>query len=164
MVAFTKLMDTLPESSVWCEPYPTRIVWVTMLATVGPDGIVRGSVPGLAKRSGVTLEECKAALECFSSPDEYSSSPEYDGRRIEVVEGGWQLLNYFKYRAARDEAERREYMRDYMQKRRSGTNQGSSVGSPLTSVSTVNSGKPHLAKEDGEEEEEKNGRHRGRDR
>ena len=155
-MAFTKLMDTLPESSVWCEPYPTRIVWVTMLATVGPDGIVRGSVPGLAKRSGVTLEECKTALEYFLSPDEYSSSPEYEGRRIEVVEGGWRLLNYFKYRAVRDEAERREYMRSYMQKKRSGTTRTSSVGSPLTSVSTVNSGKPHLAKEVGEEEEEKN--------
>lgn len=117
-VTFTKLVSSLPESTVWCEPYPTRIVWVTMLAMADRKGRVWGSVPGLARRSGVELQECEAALTTFLSPDKHSRTPDNEGRRIAVIDGGWVLLNYAKYRAMRDEEGRKQYMRDYMANRR----------------------------------------------
>ncbi len=111
--SYTKLFSSITESTIWVEPYPTRIVWVSMLAMADRMGRIWASVPGLARRSGVTLEECEAALERFLGPDKYSRTPDNDGRRIEVIPGGWRLLNYEKYRSMRDEEARREYQREW---------------------------------------------------
>ncbi len=147
-VTFTKLVSSLPESTVWCEPYATRIVWVTMLAMADRHGRVWGSVPGLARRSGVTLEECEAALHTFLSPDKHSRTPDNEGRRVAAINGGWLLLNYAKYRAMRDGEGRKQYMREYMANRR---NELTSKQEQLT----VGHGKPPLAQAEAEAEAER---------
>lgn len=39
-----------------------------------------------------------SALVELSSPDQYSSSPDHEGRRIKHIEGvGWSILNHEKY-------------------------------------------------------------------
>lgn len=101
--SFTKLFSSITESTVWGEPATTRVAWVTMLAMSDPYGRVWASVPGLARRANITLEECQAALACFLSPDEHSRTPDHGGRRIEPIEGGWKLLNYAKYRETQDD-------------------------------------------------------------
>ncbi len=106
--SFTKLASSITDSTVWGAPYATRIAWIAMLAMADRHGCIHASVPGLARRAAITLDECKAALETFLSPDEYSRTPDYEGRRIEVIDGGWRLLNYFKYRDTRDEDAKRE--------------------------------------------------------
>jgi hypothetical protein len=112
-LTFTKLFNSITESTIWVEPYPTRIVWVSMLAMADRKGRIWASVPGLARRAGVTLEECEKALERFQAPDKYSRTPDNEGRRIEPIDGGWKLLNYDKYRTLRDEEARREYQREW---------------------------------------------------
>jgi len=112
MTGFTKLFGQIVNSSIWDENHVTRIVWVTMLALAGPDGVVRAAIPGLANASRVTLEECEAALDKFQQPDKYSRSQEHDGRRIQRVEGGFLLLNYQRYRNELDQERRREYKRN----------------------------------------------------
>ena len=83
-----------------------------MLAMADKDGVVEGSVPGLADFARVDLASCEAALIELSSPDKYSRSSENEGRRIEILDGvGWRLLNHGKYRAKMSEDERREYNR-----------------------------------------------------
>ena len=109
---YTKLFGKILDSTIWQEDNPTRIVWITMLAMSDKDGMVSGTVPGLARRAGVSLEECEVALKKFVSPDKYSNSQEFEGRRIERVDGGWRLLNHAKYRAMRHSEERREYKAD----------------------------------------------------
>lgn len=116
--AFTKLFASITESTVWCEPMPTRIVWITMLAKADRNGRVFASVPGLANLARVTVEEAEVAVARFQEPDRYSRTPDHDGRRIEPIDGGWRLLNYEKYRAIRDEEARREYQRDWDRTRR----------------------------------------------
>jgi hypothetical protein len=100
MPGYTKLFGTLIGSTVWLEDYPTKIVWITLLAMADQDGLVGVSLPGLAHLAGVTLAEAECAIEKFLAPDRFSRSPENDGRRIAVVKGGWRLLNYDKYRFA----------------------------------------------------------------
>ncbi len=117
-ITYTKLFSSITESTIWVEPYATRIVWVSMLAMADRNGRIWASVPGLARRAGVTLEECETALERFQSPDKYSRTPDNDGRRIEPIDGGWRLLNYAKYRAQVDEENRKEYKRDWDRTRR----------------------------------------------
>ena len=98
MSGYTKLFSSIVDSSVWQESKETKVVWVTMLALKNRYQVVEASLPGLAARAGVTIEECAAALEVLKRPDPYSRSKEYEGRRIEEVEGGWRLLNGEKYR------------------------------------------------------------------
>ena len=77
-----------------------------------------GSVPGIARRAGITIAECEAALASFTSPDRHSRTPDNDGRRIEPIDGGWRLLNYEKYREMRDTEERRAYQAEWVARKR----------------------------------------------
>lgn len=79
------------------EDGPTRLTWITMLAMRDRDGVVRASVPGVAHRARVTLEEAKRALVIFLDPDPQSSTETDDGRRLEKVDGGWRVINHEKY-------------------------------------------------------------------
>jgi hypothetical protein len=115
---FTKVFASITESTVWVEPYATRIVWITMLAKADQRGCVYASIPGLAKLAAVTVDECEAALARFKAPDRYSRTPDYEGRRIENIDGGWRLLNYAKYRAMRGADDRREYQADWVRANR----------------------------------------------
>lgn len=82
-----------------------------MLAMADRDGRIWASVPGLAARAGVGIEDCEKALNKFKGPDPYSRTKDHDGRRIRDVDGGWELLNHAKYRNMLSAEERREYQR-----------------------------------------------------
>lgn len=110
---YTKLFSSITESTVWGESYATRIVWVAMLAMADARGNVYGSVPGLARRANVTLEEAEQALASFRSPDPYSRTKDHDGRRIADIDGGWNLVNHGKYGAVRNAEERKEAKRKW---------------------------------------------------
>lgn len=94
---FSLLWGKILRSSIWLESKETRIVWITMLALKDKDGLVLGSLRGLAHTARVEPEECAEAIQKFLSPDPDSSTPGDDGRRIEVVPGGWHILNHEKY-------------------------------------------------------------------
>lgn len=89
-----------------------------MLAMADRRGRVWASIPGLANRARVTLEEVEAALQKLLSKDKYSRTSEFEGRRIEPIDGGWRLLNHEKYRSIRDEETVKETKRNYINKRR----------------------------------------------
>ena len=108
---FTKLFNSILDSTIWQEPPATKLVWITLLAMSDRNGDVHASIPGLAKRAGVTLEECESALQCLSSPDKYSRTKDHEGRRIRAMDGGFTLLNHGKYRALLSAEERKEYNR-----------------------------------------------------
>jgi len=118
MAGYTKLFSSIVTSSIWQEDNATRIVWITMLATADAWGVVEGAVPGLAHIARVELDECQRALFKLQQPDPYSRTQDFEGRRIEVVEGGWRILNYAYYREKGRSRDRKEYMREYMQERR----------------------------------------------
>ena len=105
--SYTKLFSSITESTVWCEPAGTRLVWITLLAKCDMFGRFAGSIPGLARLANVSLEDTSRALETLLSPDPYSRTPDNEGRRLEVIDGGWRLLNHEKYRDMRDEERRR---------------------------------------------------------
>ena len=89
-----------------------------MLALANREGIVHCTIPGLADRARITLEQCEYALQRFQQPDKYSWSKEDEGRRVRVVEGGWFLINHAKYRALMNQDEQREKTRIRMQRYR----------------------------------------------
>lgn len=112
-MAYTKLFSSIVTSTIWMEDDKTRIVWITMLAIADKNGEVQGSIPGLARISGVPVEDCRAAIAKFLAPDPDSRTKDDEGRRIEEIDGGWALLNHNKYRdmASKDEQRQAEAMR-----------------------------------------------------
>ena len=106
MSGFTKLFSSIIASTIWCESPETKVVWITMLAMADQNGVVNASAPGLAAMAQVGFESVIKALQCFEAPDEYSRSTEFEGRRIQKVDGGWLILNYQKYREIRNEEKR----------------------------------------------------------
>lgn len=117
-LTFTKLFSSITESTIWMEPHATRLVWITMLAMTDRNGLVFGSVPGLAHRARVSVEECRAALRTLLEPDPESRTPDHGGRRIEVIDGGWRLLNHAKYRAIQSDEAVRSSKREHMRRKR----------------------------------------------
>lgn len=130
---YTKLFSSITDSTIWQSPDATRLVWITMLAMADKNGYVGASIPGLANRARVSLDDCLAALDCLLAPDKWSRTEDFEGRRIESTDGGWKLLNYPKYRSIRNEDDRREQSRVSMAKLRA-----------LRSVNNVNEVGPGL--------------------
>lgn len=110
-IGYTKLFSKILDSTIWLEDNDTRIVWITMLAMCDYTGKVEGSARTLANRARVSVESCQKALDKFLAPEADSQTTEHEGRRISVVDGGWQLLNHAKYRRMMSEEHRREYKR-----------------------------------------------------
>jgi hypothetical protein len=96
-MSFTKLHQTILDSSIWQEPMHVRICWITMMAMADMDGLVAASIGGLAHRANITREQCQEALRVFLGPDP-DSRDGTTGERIAEVAGGWLLLNHANYR------------------------------------------------------------------
>ena len=107
-MAYTKLFNSIVTSTIWLEDDRTRLVWITMLALADKHGEVMASIPGLARVAGVPVDDCRIAIAKFLSPDPDSRSKDDEGRRIEPIDGGWQLINHAKYRAMASREEQQE--------------------------------------------------------
>lgn len=118
MSGYTKLFGSIVASTIWRADDKTRIVWITMLAMSDRDGVVEGSIPGLADLARVSIEDCKHALDNLQKPDEYSRTPDHEGRRIEPIDGGWLILNRAKYRDYDPDEQRRERDRERQRRHR----------------------------------------------
>ncbi len=97
-MAYTKLHRSIVNSTIWREPDHVRVVWITMLAIADQHGEIESSLPGLGDLARVPLDKLEHALARLSSPDKYSTTPDFDGRRIERTERGWSILNYRQHR------------------------------------------------------------------
>jgi hypothetical protein len=112
MNTWTPLFRSLVSSSIWtCADKETRLLWITMLALKDQDGFVKSTVPGLAKDAGLDIGEVEKGLKVLSSPDKYSSTKDYEGRRIKAMDGGWLVLNHLLYRDMINKEWRRQYKR-----------------------------------------------------
>ncbi len=61
-------------------------------------GFVAAAGVGIIRRSLVDTEEGYKALEVLGAPEPESRSQDFSGRRMVRVDGGYIILNYFKYR------------------------------------------------------------------
>ena len=134
---FTKILD----SSVWLEPTPTRIVWITLLAAMDEEGFCAFTAVGnVAGRARVTIDEAKSALDILAAPDPESSDPENDGRRIERVPGGWVVLNAKKYKDIVTRANAQEKTRERVKRFREKGKKGNADVTPCNAEETLTNG------------------------
>jgi hypothetical protein len=97
-MGFTKLDEGILMSSVMAEDSNTFKVWIALLASCKEDGISRVSTIGLASHCFLTLDIVKQAIKKLESPDTESRSTNDEGKRIRRVDGGFEIINYQKYR------------------------------------------------------------------
>lgn len=91
------------------------VVFTNMLAHCDMAGFVDMHPKAIAEETGLTVDEVRAAIGELESPDPESRSPEEEGRRIMRIDDhrawGWRVVNHGKYRAIRNEEDRREQNR-----------------------------------------------------
>lgn len=100
-MGYTKLDENLVTSSIWSEDDKTLRVWVYLMARAGANGAVLDTIPAIARACGYDLPTTKGILDKLAGPDEYSRTPDLNGRRIAVVtepEFAIHLVNHSKYR------------------------------------------------------------------
>lgn len=61
-------------------------------------GFVRAAGVGIIRRALVGVEEGMIALEKLCAPDPESRSPDFEGRRMARVDGGYLVINFMHYR------------------------------------------------------------------
>lgn len=119
---YAKLFTSILNSSLWSADPPTRVLFVTMLAMADREGRIFASRSGLQYQARLGDDTFGRALDALAAPDLDSSdlmrNPENRGRRIEVAEGGWSVINYGYYRGLQDEDERRNGARERQQRHR----------------------------------------------
>jgi hypothetical protein len=145
-MAFVKLDCAILHSSIWpdkeardifitallmAEPFeltePTKQINVLNLDetgwTIPPGwyGFVKAAGVGIVHTTGVPREAGLQALVRLCSPESESRSPEFEGRRMARIPGGYVILNFFAYRD-RDHtaAERMRRLRERNKLRNSG--------------------------------------------
>lgn len=91
------------------------LVFTNLLACCDQYGTVDKHFRAIADEVGLTPDEVKTAIANLESPDPESRSKEHDGARIVRIDDGrtwgWRVVNYLKYRAIRNEEDRREQNR-----------------------------------------------------
>lgn len=102
-------------SSVWSEAAHVKLVWLTMLILCDTEGYVGAAVPGIARAAGVTVDQASEALDLFMRPDQYSRTQTNGGRRIEVADRGFHILNFLEHldRLSADRAKTRDRVRRF---------------------------------------------------
>ena len=96
--AYTPIFRSILTSTIWLEDPHVKVVWITMLLMCDRNGVVEGAVPGIANAAVVTVDQCREAIAVLSEPDTDSRTPEFEGRRLEKIDGGWKILNHRKHR------------------------------------------------------------------
>lgn len=91
------------------------LVFTNLLAHADATGLVDKHWRAISEETGISEERVKAAIANLEAPDPESRSPEMEGRRIIPLDEhrawGWHIVNHGKYRAIRNEDDRREQNR-----------------------------------------------------
>lgn len=155
MRGFTKLFASITESSIWGEDDKTLRVWICFLARCNNEGIVEGSIPGLAHLCRMSIDDFRAAVSKLESPDPYSRTTDHEGRRVEQIQGGWKVLNYLSYRdkGQAKEGSRAPYMRSRRQAQKQSATDGNTQPQPETSCNVLHSNVTCGTEERGEKKE-----------
>ena len=116
---YTKLYKSIFDGSLYGQFEPLT-TFMAMLALANQHGEVDASPERIAGSLGCKLEFVERGIKSLEAPDRRSRTPDNEGRRIVRLKNedgedrpfGWLIVNYAKYRAIRNEEERRAYKRN----------------------------------------------------
>ena len=112
---YGKLFASLYQGTLRGQSHPI-LVFTNLLAHADQHGHVDKHFRAIADEVGLTVDEVKAAIAILESPDEESRNPDYAGARLIRLDEhrmwGWLIVSYAKYRAIRNEDDRRTANRE----------------------------------------------------
>lgn len=118
---FGKIFESMYDGTL-ADNWQALVTFQQMIVLADEKGVVDMTPGSLARRTGIPLEIIKAGLAVLEAPDEYSRSPECDGRRIELLDEhrpwGWRVVNSKKYRDLSSREEKRAADRQRIAERR----------------------------------------------
>jgi hypothetical protein len=118
---YAKVFAQIFDSSLR-EKWQAWVVFMALLVLADENDDVDMTPEALAARTGLPGSIVSEGLAWLEKPDPFSRSPECEGRRIIRLDDhrawGWHIVNRRKYRAIRDNRERRDYFREQKQKQR----------------------------------------------
>ena len=98
MNTFVPLWSQVVDSTLWEEDLPVRVLFLTMMALKDPDHVIRMPFRRLCKKANMEPDVCERALKVLLEPDGKSIDHQnFEGRRIQVVDDGWLVLNGAHY-------------------------------------------------------------------
>jgi hypothetical protein len=120
---YGKIFASMYEGSMVGSGPVVFAVWGYCIAKADIDGTVLLNPALLAPIIGTSRGEIESAIAFLQEPDGHSKNPEHEGRRLLHQTGHlFFLVSHEYYRAMKNNEERREYMREYMRKKRESDN------------------------------------------
>ena len=145
---YAKIFSQIFDSTL-AEDFTARHVFMDLLVLADRHGVVDMTLDAIARRTNAPKAIVEEAIRKLCKPDVNSRGKTDEGRRLIPLSDnrnwGWQIVNFEHYHKMQDEHARREYMRNYMRKRRSAEKD----------VNTCKQCKPQLAHEDEDEDTDK---------
>jgi len=133
---YGKIFESMYEGSLYGQ-WEAIVTMQQLIVLASADGVIDMTPAAISGKTSIPLDIIEKGLDILSRPDRYSRTQGSDGVRIQLLEEhrewGWFLVNHEKYRDLRTAEDRREYMREYMQKRRA-VNNGKQSLAPLANT------------------------------
>jgi hypothetical protein len=133
---YAKLFARIAQSSIMEEEVKTRYVFMMLLAVADDKGDIIGTDIAIARMINIPKSDFVVAIERLKAPDPDSNSPYHEGRRLIPSDSGrgYTVVNYLTYRAIKSNAEKRDYMKNYMRDRRAKEKEEKDLENPVNSV------------------------------
>lgn len=108
---FGKVFASMYDGSLYGQ-WEAIVTFQQMIVLADSEGFVDITPQAMAARTSIPLEIIQRGIELLSQPDQYSRTPDCDGKRIELVDDnrpwGWRIVNYVKYCRIVSAEEKRE--------------------------------------------------------
>lgn len=121
MQIYGKVFDSIYDGTLYGH-WEAIVTMQQLIVLCGPDGIVDMTPQAIAARTSIPFDIIEKGLKVLAEPDPYTRTPGEDGRRIVLLDDhrpwGWRLVNHGKYRALRDQEQKRESDRKRINEKR----------------------------------------------
>ena len=90
---YVPIFQKLLFSSIWEEPPHVRVLWIGMILLAGRGSVVKANSYNLSRLVNLPVDQVEDGLRVLTSPDRIRPDQPHEGRRLEVVPGGWRVIN-----------------------------------------------------------------------
>ena len=145
---YGKIFESMYDGTLAAD-WKAMVTFQQLIVLADYNGIVEYTPAALSRRTGIPLDIIEHGIKKLEEPDEWSKSPDEEGRRIcrmaEHRPWGWYIVNYDEYKAIASRAEEREKARLRKQKQREKERQATDPKEVSRSV-TVGHGESRLSR------------------
>lgn len=98
MGTFSKIVDSILDSTLWEESPEARLVFLGMTFASDLDGeLLTRTRSALARRLNLPEDYLDRGLAVLTSPDPASANQAHEGRRVVPIDGGWLVVSKRRY-------------------------------------------------------------------